>query len=614
MSSQGESEPGVNEPVVRINVDGRDVAVPPGTTVTGAIALAYADGNLGVYGRDLAVHGLDIDVDERDLTAHGHGHGLAVDGRDPSTPAFRASGSLGEPRAPICGMGICHECRVTVDGVAQVRSCLTTVRDGMVVETTGASRRASLSAETTRTNTADRTNMSLSAGTPRTNGAGRTTTTPGAETPRTNTAERANASLSAETPLPTEADVIIVGAGPAGLAAARVAGAAGRDVLLLDENAQTGGQIWRGGSDTRAIPKNARFVSSIAVVDHRPGDRHTAGTLVLLHQGRLRELHYHDLVLATGARELFLPFPGWTLPGVFGAGGLQALVKGGWPIAGTRVVVAGTGPLLLAVASFLRERGADVALIAEQTQLRSLLGFGQTLLGRREKWPQMWELRTSLAGVPYRTGQWIVAAEGRGRVERVVVTNGTSRWTEPCDAVAVGYGLVPSNELARLIGCETDERGRVRVGEFQRTDRPHVYAIGELTGIGGVDLSEVEGEIVGHVLGAKEGDYHPTLEPRLLERRAQAQEFADALERAFELRPELMRLADDETIVCRCEDVTWRELAPHRAWRDAKLVTRCGMGACQGRVCGAALRELKGWTIDTSRPPISPVPVGAWED
>ena len=143
MSSQGESEPGVNEPVVRINVDGRDVAVPPGTTVTGAIALAYADGNLGVYGRDLAVHGLDIAVDERDLPAHGHGHGrgLAVDGRDPSTPAFRASGSLGEPRAPICGMGICHECRVTVDGVAQVRSCLTTVRDGTVVETTGASRR-----------------------------------------------------------------------------------------------------------------------------------------------------------------------------------------------------------------------------------------------------------------------------------------------------------------------------------------------------------------------------------------------------------------------------------------------------------------------------------------
>ncbi|MEZ4650125.1 MAG: FAD-dependent oxidoreductase [Candidatus Eisenbacteria bacterium] len=559
---------------VTLRIDGREVTVAAGTTVAAAIAIAAGqeDARETANANDTPRANDTIRANETSR-AQSARNGV----REPGTPSFRRSGRFEEPRAPICGMGICHECRVTVDGVPQVRSCLTVVRPGMVV-------------------TSDRPVSDAVAHV------------------HAATAGRPPQSPTTEAALPGEADVVIVGAGPAGLAAARVAGAAGRDVLLLDENVAPGGQIWRGGSDPRAVPENAQFVFSTAVVDHRPGDRTKPGTLVLLRDGRFHEMHYRDLVLATGARELFLPFPGWTLPGVFGAGGLQALVNGGWPIEGRRVVVAGTGPLLLAVAAFLRERGAEVVLIAEQTPARALLEFGRGLLGRREKWAQMWELRTALAGVPYRTGQWIAQAEGRDGVERVVLTNGASRWSEPCDAVAVGYGLVPSNELARLIGCETDDRGNVRVDEFQRTDRPRVYAIGELTGIGGVELSEVEGEIVGSVLRAREGDHHPTLEPELVERRERARSFAVALERAFALRPELAHLADDETIVCRCEDVKWRELSSHRAFRDAKLVTRCGMGACQGRVCGAALRELRGWAPDTPRPPISPVPVGAWMD
>src|SRR3954471_21408617 len=161
-------------------------------------------------------------------------------------------------------------------------------------------------------------------------------------------------------------DVVVVGAGPAGLAAARRASACGKRVAIVDDNPAPGGQIWRGGKV--AIP-NAKLICGARVVAAP-----APGRLTL--EGH-DDLEYSTLVVATGARELFLPFPGWTLPHVAGAGGLQALVKSGMPIAGKRVVVAGSGPLLLAVADYLRKRGAVIPLVAEQAE--SVTRFGLTL-------------------------------------------------------------------------------------------------------------------------------------------------------------------------------------------------------------------------------------------
>src|SRR5437899_5240721 len=181
-------------------------------------------------------------------------------------------------------------------------------------------------------------------------------------------------------------DVLVVGGGPAGIAAAVRAAESGARVGMVDENVAPGGQIWRGGSSEGSHSSEAsNWLVQLkkAVVIELCGKRvfHHPEAGVLMAEGLddVWELGYRNLVLATGARERFLPFPGWTLPNVMGAGGLQALVKGGLPIEGKRVAIAGTGPLLLAVAANLHSRGADIRLIAEQTSKKLLWRFGMSL-------------------------------------------------------------------------------------------------------------------------------------------------------------------------------------------------------------------------------------------
>ncbi len=151
-----------------------------------------------------------------------------------------------------------------------------------------------------------------------------------------------------------------------------------------------------------------------------------------------------------GARERFLPFPGWTLPNVMGAGGLQAMVKSGLPVKDKRVVVAGTGPLLLAVAAYLKTHGADVRLVAEQTRLANAIWFG---LSHPAKLPQAMALKLQLIGTLYETGCWVVRASGKERLEAVELRQGSDRWTEDCDYLACGFGLTPNVELPVVLGC-----------------------------------------------------------------------------------------------------------------------------------------------------------------
>jgi NADPH-dependent 2,4-dienoyl-CoA reductase/sulfur reductase-like enzyme len=403
-------------------------------------------------------------------------------------------------------------------------------------------------------------------------------------------------------------DVLVIGGGPAGIAAAASAAEHGRHVGVVDDNPALGGQIWRG-----EVADCTSEASSWVARLHRSGVELLCGTRVfdrpepnVLHaegNDSACELKFEKLILATGARERFLPFPGWTLPNVMGAGALQALVKSGLPIAGKRVVAAGTGPLLLAVAAYLKKHGADVATICEQAPWTSLMGFSLSLVPHPQKISQGLSLRKDLAGVPFATDCWPIAASGEGVLNAVSILRRGKIEKIPCDYLACGFHLVPNTELAQLLGCRL-KGGYVHVDEYQQTSMAGVFCAGEPTGIGGVELSLIEGQIAGH---ASVGDPHAA--KNLFSSRKKFRKFARALDRTFALRSELKSLAVPETIVCRCEDVSFASIKRFASWRDAKLQTRCGMGPCQGRVCGPALDFLLNWQHDSVRPPIFPVSV-----
>ncbi len=403
-------------------------------------------------------------------------------------------------------------------------------------------------------------------------------------------------------------DALIVGAGPAGLAAAYRAATAGLRTTVVDDNPTAGGQIWRGeqikpsSREAQIWFERIRSVNIRLIRGSRIFQQTQAGQLLAETSSGVTELSYTNLILATGARERFLPFPGWTLPNVMGAGGLQALVKTGLSIAGKRVVIAGTGPLLLAVAGYLVERGANVLLIAEQASSLRLARFGVALFGAGKS-AQALELKRRLKNVKYLHDCWPVAAHGQEKIERVSLFRGGNVWQVECDYLACGFHLVPNLELAELLGCRIEDRV-VGVDEFQQTSVPHVYAAGEATGIGGLELSLVEGEIAGLAAAGKRKEAE-----KLFRGRAKGQGFARILNETFALRRELRDLVKSETIVCRCEDVSFKRLQAHDSWRAAKLQTRCGMGPCQGRICGAAVEFLFAWKVESVRPPVFPVRV-----
>lgn len=403
--------------------------------------------------------------------------------------------------------------------------------------------------------------------------------------------------------------VVIVGAGPAGLAAANTAAEHGARVAILDAQAHPGGQVWRKDI-AHGWPKAARQL--IAKTLSHPKITWLAQTQVvhagpdqlLLEQGEhARRIAFENLILANGAHELLLPFPGWTLPGVTGAGGLQALVKQGWPLAGRRVVIAGSGPLLLAAAVTARKHGAHVLGIYEQASAEAVHRFARSLW----RWPgKAWQaalLRSQLAGIPYRYGSVVGSASGNDVLQAIEVEGPHGIERVDCDQLAVGYGLVPQTELAQMLGCRLKQEGahaRVEVDASQRTSIANIYAAGELCGIGGRDSALLEGRIAGlAAVGAP-------VAASLLRQQQHARSFATTLHHHFTLGSRVRALAQPDTLICRCEDVPLQALNGYTDARSAKLATRCGMGACQGRICGSALAELGRFPRNGSRPPLFP--------
>ncbi|MFI1832563.1 FAD-dependent oxidoreductase [Streptomyces olivaceoviridis] len=448
----------------------------------------------------------------------------------------------------------------------------------------------------------------------------------------------------------------VVGAGPAGLAAALAAAARGVRVTLVDAADQAGGQFYRqpaaalGARRPQALHHQWRTWERL-----RDGlDRHrTAGRITHLTDhhvwcvardsasgafavhallGPAQEdgvtVHADAVLLATGAYERVLPFPGWTLPGVVTAGGAQAMLKGGLVLPGRRVVVAGTGPLLLPVAAGLAAAGARVAALVESAGPGALLHRAPALAAQPGKLAEGagYAARLLRHGVRTLARHTVVAAHGADRLEAVTVAAlgrdgrprpGSARRI-PCDTLAVGHGMLPHTDLAETLGCALSGTA-VRVDAEQRTDVPGVWAAGEATGVGGAALALAEGHIAGRSAAARLRGTAP--DPggwgAAARTRARLRAFATALDAVYAPPAGWADRVPDETVVCRCEEVTAGEVRGAvdslgaGDLRTVKLLTRAGMGWCQGRMCAPAVAGLTGCPLTAGRRPFArPVPLG----
>ncbi len=456
--------------------------------------------------------------------------------------------------------------------------------------------------------------------------------------------------------LPSPVDLLVIGAGPAGARAALRARACGLDVLLVDENTDAGGQVWR------ALPPGFRRVAGAA---HSPeamqgdalraelgacGVRCLYGHKVwnvgsslrtdLIGEGGVSSWQPRALLVATGTTERVVPFEGWTRPGVIGLAAATILLKSQHMLPGRRTVVAGSGPLLLAVANGILKAGGEVAAVLDLASRADWLRTLPALAGRSDLlWQGLqWQARLRMAGVPmlHRHGIASVAAFGdafRVHAQQVDASGAPVPGAAPvvfeADSVAVGHGLVPATDVTRLLRArhryDAARGGWIADADAQgRTSVPGLYVAGDGAGIAGAAAAGVHGELAAvacaHDLGVLAPDAHASLRDRLLAQWRGPARFGHAMAGLMALREGSVAAIAPATVVCRCEDVTRAEIdaAAREGARDMnqlKAWTRCGMGPCQGRTCadvaGALLaahvggREAAG--CFTGRAPLRPV-------
>ncbi|MFK4082789.1 FAD-dependent oxidoreductase [Kribbella sp. NPDC020789] len=398
--------------------------------------------------------------------------------------AWRTTRGGCRPRGVFCGIGACYDCLVVVNGVPDVRACQRTVSAGDAINSQA-----------------------------------------GAVLPTEAGTSSAGEALST--------DVVVVGAGPAGMAAALAAADRGASVVLIDAGRTIGGQFHRQAAPEFGVRRKAiagERVLSHELITYLPESSVWAveGKRLWVQRGpadaRGRSVFAVDgeaVVLATGAYDRTLPFPGWDLPGVYTAGAAQALAKGQRISVGRRVVVAGTGPFLLPVAGSLTDVGAEVVGLFEANRLTTVArGWATDPLVAIGKLGEFAGYLRTLGRhrIRLRHGWTVVEAHGDSRVEAVTIVRldadwkplpGTERRIE-CDAVCVGFGFTPQPELAVAAGCRLSDDGlAVAVDASQETSTPGVYAAGEVTGIGGAALSAAEGEIAGAAAARHAGAARP---------------------------------------------------------------------------------------------------------
>ncbi len=509
-------------------------------------------------------------------------------------------------RGLFCGMGVCGECSVEIDGSPRQLACMTHVDDGMRLRPQPAAPRADIT--------------------------------------------------SAPEPTPAEhvlrAEVLVVGGGPAGLAAAATAAEAGTDVLLVDDRGGLGGQYYKQPLDPAASDRQHAAGHDLIQRARAAGVRVYSGVRVwgadgpghlYAASGRERfELRASRLILATGAYERAVPFPGWTLPGVMTTGAGQSLLRGYQVTPGNRLLVAGNGPLNVQLAAEVVRAGGTVVGLIELARMFSP-GRGIEALRMAASAPSLtrdglgYLARLRRAGVPILTGRAVVRVEGDGRAERAVVARLDSdglpapgtEITFDVDAVCVGLGFMPGNELARLLGLRhcVDPRSGGYVVERSRSGRsslPDVWVVGDGAEVRGAKVAESAGMLAGAEAAASLAPGPRSgLDLRAVSRhRDRHERFQRALWRVYSAPVLFSQLADPETIVCRCENVTLQTIdATAREVRTTgalKRLTRAGMGQCQGRFCGFVVtelvREATGVPVDAQsgfapQPPMRPTPL-----
>ncbi|MGI8335761.1 FAD-dependent oxidoreductase [Actinomadura scrupuli] len=463
----------------------------------------------------------------------------------------------------------------------------------------------------------------------------------------------------------SDPDLLIVGGGPAGISAALAASTAGLSVVLADERPTLGGQIYKQPgpgftvTDPAAMDRQFRYGRALIEsldgtgVDVRPRTSVVAvegREAVLVTEGSAAyTVTAPRMVLAPGAHDRPVAFPGWTLPGVITAGGLQTLAKTQRVLPGTRMLFAGSGPVALAFPAQLAHYGAHIVAALEAgpaPRAGDLLGLARAARGNLALLRDAARYRGLLLRhrIPLRYGRIVVRAEGEGRVERVVhaavdadwrVVPGSEQSVE-ADVLCVGYGFVPSLELMRLAGCDFDYQEDlgghvVRRDEWHRTTVDGVYAAGDGAGVEGSFVAIDEGRIAGLAAAMDAGAMSPDearaaaapARHRLARRRA----LNAATTRLYRVGPGIFELSTDDTVICRCETVRGRDLAPAiESTGDinvVKALTRAGMGPCQGRNCQRQVASLiarrhghpvADIALATPRMPVRPVPISALAD
>ncbi|MGN7802149.1 FAD-dependent oxidoreductase [Ensifer sp. 22521] len=449
---------------------------------------------------------------------------------------------------------------------------------------------------------------------------------------------------------------VIVGAGPAGIRAAERLVRAGLRPIVLDEGQQAGGQIYRrpliedgrsyrrryGSEAGKAQRLHQAFEALLPAIDYRPetlvwniSAPKRGNQLDILSSGVHRQVGFSQLILCTGATDRVLPFPGWTTPGVYTLGASQTALKAQGCTIGDRVVFMGSGPLLYLVAWQYMKAGARVGAVldtAPATSKRHLLSLA-VQAPRIVALGLFYGLQLQLAGVKIRYGARPEAVLGKGQVEGLRFRRRTLKGdvveTIACDAFAYGFALRPETQLADLAGCRFrfNERDRAWLPErdaMGRTSRPDVYVAGDGSGIAGADAAEISGELAAAALLQDMGQRSADT-TRLVAARDAILRQRDILERAFPFPDDWFETVPDETMLCRCEEITIAE--GRRAIANGsvteinrlKALSRVGMGRCQGRMCSAAAAELLSAACGTSagavgrlraQAPVKPIPLG----
>lgn len=454
-------------------------------------------------------------------------------------------------------------------------------------------------------------------------------------------------------------EVVVIGAGPAGMSAALEASAHGARVLLLDEQPAAGGQIYRGVAS--ASPRRLELLGPDyaagriltdalqAAVSKTTAVRHVAGAAVwqvtaqrevhYLHGGSSHAVLAQQVVLCTGAMERPFPIPGWTLPGVMTAGAAQILLKTAEVVASEPVVLAGCGPLLYLLAWQYLRAGVKVSAVVDSTATadyrRAMAHLGGALRGWRDLAKGL-RLIGALraAGVAFHGGATRFAVEGETQAQALAFDDARGRRQRiAACTVLLHQGVVPHTHMTMSLRAEH------RWDEAQQCFAPVADAWGGLSvpgfriagdgrGIGGAKAAAAQGRLAGLAaaqacgrLGEAQRDRLAAPWQRALRRHLAIRPFLDALYRA----PDAHRIPQDDVMVCRCEEVTAGTLRESVALgasgpNQAKAFSRCGMGPCQGRQCGLTVTEVIAQASGRSpqevgfyriRPPLKPITVGA---